>query len=49
MIVDGILEPMELAHLPYKNGKTYEDYIGLSGLKRLGRRKWELYSGARLR
>lgn len=25
MIVDGILEPMELAHLPYKNGKTYED------------------------
>ena len=25
LIVDGILEPMELAHLPYKNGKTYED------------------------
>ena len=41
MIVDGILEPMELAHLPYKNGKTYEDYVGLRGLKRLGRRKWE--------
>ena len=32
---------MELAHLPYKNGKTYEDYLGLRGLKRLGRKKWE--------
>jgi polyphosphate glucokinase len=41
MIVDGIVEPMELAHLPYKNGKTYEDYLGLRGLKKLGRKKWE--------
>ena len=41
MIVDGILEPMELAHLPYRNGKTYEDYVGVRGLKRLGRKKWE--------
>jgi polyphosphate glucokinase len=41
MIVDGSLEPMELAHLPYKNGKTYEDYVGLRGLKRLGRKKWQ--------
>src|SRR5579872_5804461 len=40
MIVDGTLEPMELAHLPYKNGKTYEDYVGARGLKRLGRKKW---------
>src|SRR5467141_2212194 len=40
MIVDGILEPMELAHLAYKNGKTYEDYLGLRGLERLGRKKW---------
>jgi len=40
MIVDGILEPMELAHLPYKNGKTYEDYVGVRGLKRLGKKKW---------
>src|SRR5438105_5252588 len=39
LIVDGVLEPMELAHLPYKNGRTYEDYAGLAGLKRLGRRK----------
>lgn len=40
MIVDGILEPTELAHLPYKNGKTYEDYIGDTALKRRGKRKW---------
>ena len=40
MIVSGILEPMELAHLPYKRGKTYEDYVGLRGLKRLGKKKW---------
>jgi polyphosphate glucokinase len=40
MIVDGVLEPMELAHLPYKHGKTYEDYLGIRGLKRLGKKKW---------
>lgn len=40
MIVDGLLEPMELAHLPYKNGRTYEDYVGVRGLKRLGAKKW---------
>ncbi len=39
-IVDGVLEPMELAHLPYKKGRTYEDYAGIRGLKRLGRKKW---------
>jgi polyphosphate glucokinase len=42
MIVDGVLQPMELAHLPYKHGKTYEDYLGLRGLKRLGRKKWQV-------
>ena len=40
MIVDGILEPMELGHLAYKNGKTYEDYVGVRGLKRLGKKNW---------
>ena len=40
LIVDGVLEPMELAHLPYKKGRTYEDYVGLAGLKRLRKRKW---------
>jgi polyphosphate glucokinase len=40
LIIDGVLEPMELAHLPYKKGRTYEDYVGKAGLKRLGKRKW---------
>jgi polyphosphate glucokinase len=43
MIVDGILEPMEVAHLPYKKGRTFEDYLGLRGLKRLGKKKWRRY------
>jgi polyphosphate glucokinase len=40
VIVDGVIEPMELAHLPYKKGRTYEDYVGTAGLKRTGKRKW---------
>ena len=40
MIRDGILEPMELAHLPYKSGRTFEDYVGVRGLKRLGKKRW---------
>ena len=41
MIVDGILEPMELAHLPYRNGKTFEQRVGAAALKRVGRKKWQ--------
>lgn len=40
MIVDNVVEPMELAHLPYRKGRTYEDYLGLRGLVRRGKRKW---------
>lgn len=40
LIVDGVLEPTELAHLPYKKGRTYEEYVGAAGLKRLGKKKW---------
>src|ERR1700704_4358623 len=40
MIVDGVVAPMELAHLPYKKGRTYEDFVGARGLKRLGGKKW---------
>jgi len=40
LVVDGILEPMELAHLPFKKGRTYEDYVGLRGIERLGKKKW---------
>ncbi len=41
MIVDGRLEPMELAHLPYKKGRTYEDFVGEAALLRFGRKKWQ--------
>jgi len=40
LIIDGVLEPMELAHLPYKNGRSYEEYVGARGLKRFGKKKW---------
>ncbi len=43
MIVNGVLEPMELAHLVYKKGKTYEDFLGLRGLERMGKKKWRKY------
>jgi polyphosphate glucokinase len=39
MIADGVIVPMELAHLPYKKG-TYEDYVGLRGLQKNGKKKW---------
>ncbi|HMD40603.1 MAG TPA: ROK family protein [Candidatus Acidoferrum sp.] len=45
MIVDGTLQPMELAHLLYKNEKTYEDYLGLRGIKRFGKKKWRKHVG----
>lgn len=41
MIIDKVIVPMELAHLPYRKGRTFEDYVGLRGLERLGRKKWE--------
>jgi len=42
MVINGVLMPMELAHLPYRKG-TYEDYVGLRGLKRFGKKKWRNY------
>jgi len=44
MVVDGIVVPLELAHLAIKKG-TYEDYIGLRGLKKFGKKKWTKYTG----
>jgi polyphosphate glucokinase len=39
MIVDGIVQPMELAHLPYKK-RTYEDYVGARALEEFGKKAW---------
>jgi polyphosphate glucokinase len=41
-ITDGVLMPMELGHLPYRSG-TFEDYVGLRGLKKYGQRKWRRF------
>src|SRR5580693_8838308 len=40
LILNGVVEPMELAHLPYRKGRTYEDYLGNAGLERFGKKKW---------
>jgi polyphosphate glucokinase len=42
MVVNGAVEPMELGHLPYKKA-TYEDYVGLRGLEKYGKKKWREY------
>src|SRR5467141_2502437 len=42
VIVDGIIEPMELGHLPYKKA-TFEDYVGVRGLEKRGKKKWRSY------
>jgi polyphosphate glucokinase len=39
LIVDGIVEPLELGHLPYKK-RTFEDYVGVRGLQKHGVKKW---------
>jgi polyphosphate glucokinase len=42
MVVDSIVEPMELGHLPYKKA-TYEDYVGLRGLEEWGKKEWRCH------
>jgi polyphosphate glucokinase len=39
LIVEGIVQPLELGHLPYRNG-TFEDYVGARGLDKRGKKKW---------
>lgn len=41
LVSDGVIIAMELAHLPYRNGMTYEEYVGEAGLAWLGKRKWK--------
>ena len=40
LIVDGVVAPLELAHLPFKHQRTLEDYVGAPALKRMGLKKW---------
>jgi polyphosphate glucokinase len=41
LVLDGLVAPLEIAHLPYHEGGTYEDYVGLRGYKRMGPKRWE--------
>ena len=41
LVYNNFVIPMEIGHLPYKKGLTYEEYVGQAGMKRLGRRKWQ--------
>ena len=36
----GHLHPLEIAHLQYRNGKTYEEFVGKRGLERMGKKRW---------
>jgi polyphosphate glucokinase len=40
MILNGTIVPMELGHLPYRKGRSFEDYVGVAGLSRMGKHKW---------
>jgi len=40
MVIDGTVEPMELGHMQFKKGRTFEDFDGLRGLRRLGKARW---------
>jgi polyphosphate glucokinase len=40
LILDGTVEPLEIGHMPYKRGRTFEDYVGERGRERLGKKKW---------
>jgi polyphosphate glucokinase len=40
MVVESIAQPMELAHLPYKDGRTFEEYLGEGALEQMGREAW---------
>jgi polyphosphate glucokinase len=41
MVVENVAQPMELAHLPYKDGRTFEQYLGAAGLERIGQQAWQ--------
>src|SRR5205807_10663702 len=40
LIHNDVIVVLELGHLPYRKGKSFEEYVGTAGLKRLGREKW---------
>ena len=45
MVRDGVVFPLELAHLPYKKDHTYEEYLGEAGWKKRGKKAWRKHVG----
>lgn len=43
LIVDRVVAPLELGHLPYRKGKTFEEYVGQHGLDQMGKKRWRLF------
>jgi polyphosphate glucokinase len=41
LVTDGVVVPLEISHLPYHDGETYEDFLGEAGMKLLGKRRWK--------
>jgi polyphosphate glucokinase len=41
LVIEDVIAPLELAHLPYRKGQTFEDYVGLRGIERRGKKKWQ--------
>lgn len=40
LVVDEVVIDLELGHLPYRKGRSYEQYLGTAGLKKLGKNRW---------
>lgn len=45
LVRDGVVVPLEVAHLPYRDGKTFEEFIGEAGLLALGKKRWRRHVG----
>jgi polyphosphate glucokinase len=45
LVIEGLVQPLEIAHLPYRSGKTYEDFLGKRGLDRMGKKRWRQLVG----
>lgn len=43
LVIDGLVAPLEIGHLPYRKSRSYEDYVGEAGMNRVGKRKWQGY------
>ena len=43
IVIEGHLQPLELAHLPYRKRKTFEEYVGEASLARRGKNRWRRY------